>query len=559
MNELKIGKVSIDLVTYATQGNAVLGIRGTGKTYTATWIAEQMLKSGIPWIAFDPIGVWRYLKVPGKGKGSKVVVAGGEGQDLPLTEETAPEIVRSAMQQNIPLILDLYDMKTATKAAQRRIVEKSVEVLLYENKGLRHVFIEEAAEFVPQQVGPDCGKVYAMIESLVRMGGNRSIGCTLINQRAEQLNKSVLELCACLFLHGQKGKNSITSLQKWLNFVDKQTAETISQFLPVMGPGECWVWPQEATRPVHVQRMPEKDSLHPDRKNPQLHALEQKKTDVGEFVTKLQTNLADILEKKKADDPAELRKRIRDLEKQVKEHRPEIKEVPVLTASDRKELNDLATSLHNIVTDASKVMDIAIGKLEKFKLLDVHVPRMAPKQSDIFRSERPQILKRYPQGAIPAQSNGDLSTLERDILRTLVQYPEGLSAVQVALHVEKSHTSGHYNNMLGKLRSRGYIAGMNSHMTVTADGKAVAGNVDPLPTGEELLARWVGKLDKLSGQILQFLAAQYPSTASKEAVAECLGYSASSGHFKNMLGKMRTLGVIQGSNAAMKASDNFFR
>ena len=86
---------------YANQGNAILGIRDSGKSYTATWLAERLLDADIPFVAFDPIGVWRNLKLPGKGKGYEVVVA-GDGGDLPLTPESAPEIVRAAMRGKHP-------------------------------------------------------------------------------------------------------------------------------------------------------------------------------------------------------------------------------------------------------------------------------------------------------------------------------------------------------------------------------------------------------------------------------------------------------------------------
>lgn len=175
-------KFSIDSIDYASQGNAILGIRGSGKSYTATFIAEQLMGDGIPFIAFDPIGIWRNLKIGKDGPGYPVVVAGENG-DLPLTPESAPDIVRAAMKENVSLVVDLYSMQLS-KADWRSIVEQSIRLLLYENKpcGLRHIFIEEAAEFIPQRVGPGDGRVYAEIEKLARMGGNASLGYTLINQ-----------------------------------------------------------------------------------------------------------------------------------------------------------------------------------------------------------------------------------------------------------------------------------------------------------------------------------------------------------------------------------------
>jgi DNA helicase HerA-like ATPase len=78
---MKIQNVQINALDFASQGNAILGIRDSGKSYTATWLAEQLLNEGIPFVAFDPIGVWRYLKMgKGKNKGYPVVVAGDVGR-----------------------------------------------------------------------------------------------------------------------------------------------------------------------------------------------------------------------------------------------------------------------------------------------------------------------------------------------------------------------------------------------------------------------------------------------------------------------------------------------
>lgn len=82
---LHLGNLKLSMTDFASQGNAILGIRDSGKSYTATYIAERMLDAGIPFVAFDPIGIWKYLRVAGQGKGYSVVVAGGRNGDLPLT------------------------------------------------------------------------------------------------------------------------------------------------------------------------------------------------------------------------------------------------------------------------------------------------------------------------------------------------------------------------------------------------------------------------------------------------------------------------------------------
>jgi DNA helicase HerA-like ATPase len=138
-------------------------------------------------------------------------------------------IVEAAMQNGVSLVIDLFHMGLS-KADWRAIVRDCVRLLLHKNKnyGLRHVFLEEAAEFAPQKVLD--GLVYAEIEKLARMGGNARLGYTLINQRAQELNKAVLELCDNLFLHRQKGKNALDSLKKWLEIAGASGSEAFRRF-----------------------------------------------------------------------------------------------------------------------------------------------------------------------------------------------------------------------------------------------------------------------------------------------------------------------------------------
>ena len=51
-----------------TQTFAILAIRRVGKTYTASVIAEEMMKAGLPFVALDPIGAWWGLRAGADGK-----------------------------------------------------------------------------------------------------------------------------------------------------------------------------------------------------------------------------------------------------------------------------------------------------------------------------------------------------------------------------------------------------------------------------------------------------------------------------------------------------------
>lgn len=335
-----LGKVSAEIIEYASQGSAVLGIRDSGKSYTATGIAEHMMDAGIPFTALDPVGIWRFLRVPGAGahaKGYPVVVAGGEAPDLPLSPDTVQDLVRAAMRERVSLVIDLYSMDLS-KADWRRIVAIAVRTMLYENKlyGLRHIFIEEAAEFVPQVIPRDgvSGQVYAEIEKLARMGGNAMLGYTLINQRAEQINKAVLELCANMLLHRQTGKNSIDSLAKWLKVSGAGVGHELTSSLPTLAAGECWAWISGSTTPVRT-KVPAKRSFHPDRRA--LHgtgaAAPGAAVDVAGFVDTMRAQLPAIAAEAAANDPARLKAQIVELQKLLDQRRAEAFDPAVVEAA----------------------------------------------------------------------------------------------------------------------------------------------------------------------------------------------------------------------------------
>ena len=75
------------------------------------------------------------------------------------------------------------------------------------------------------------------------------VGVTLINQRAEEVNKAVLELCDNLFLHRTKGKNSLASLTKWLDLGAVKDTGVVIDSLSTLPTGECWAWLREGSVP----------------------------------------------------------------------------------------------------------------------------------------------------------------------------------------------------------------------------------------------------------------------------------------------------------------------
>lgn len=379
-----------DAQTAGSQGNAILGIRDSGKSYTAIEIAERFFDAGVPWVALDPSGRWRFIRVPGHGKGYPVVVSGGQAGDLPLTVEGAPALVRAAMESGISLVLDLYDVNIS-KADWKRIVADVVRVLFFENAphGLRHIFIEEAAEFCPQRIGPDQGRVYSEIERLARMGGNARLGYTLINQRAEEVNKAVLELCDNLYLHRQKGRNSLTALTKWLDVADvKPGGREIIQSLPTLPQGECWAWMAGTDRPVLV-KVPAKNSAEPDRRAMRGDVVAHSKpaVDVTSFIQQMRAALAG--EKPKATQP---RKTIIQEDPDVKESEARALRAENETLKARLRELEQQLSLPPMTAPAALDMDAIYAEVKRRAQNDAALLRVLMEKPEIEVSISRRVL-----------------------------------------------------------------------------------------------------------------------------------------------------------------------
>lgn len=562
--EFNLGKLRIDAPAYGSQGNAVLGIRDSGKTYTATEIAEKLFEAGIPFTTFDPTGVWRFLRVPGAGRGYPVVVAGGKDGDLPLTVAGAPEIVRAAMKNGVSIVLDLTD-QNLSKADWKRIVKSCVRVMLSENAqhGLRHVFIEEAAEFIPQRVID--GDVYAEVEKLARIGGNSRLGYTLINQRSQEVSKAVLELCENLFLHRQKGKNALDSLAKWFDLAEVAERKEIMKSLPNLPSGQCWAWMGGADEIPILIKVPAKNSHHPDRRamRGDVAVLAKSAVDVGSFVSSMKVSLVEIEETDKANDPKLLR--------------AEIARLTALTKAPTNVPQNIPADPNALQNAEARGYGRGWQECERqvrpqFEALKQLAGITVKNFCDSFQSNiRGEVLALDPSGApvvsptpaptrapVPAvarkpspaaSGDGTIQRREMKVLEAVARWKSiGFaqpSRVQVAFLSGYTPSGGGYRNILGALRAAGYLSYPNADaVALTETGEAASAHIGGF-SKDDLVAGITQVLDPREKRVLDPIMEHFPKSVARGKVAEVTGYEPTGGGYRNILGKLRSVGLIQ--------------
>lgn len=133
-----------------TQTFAILAMRGVGKTYTASVLAEEFSKASLPFAVLDPTGAWWGLRAgaDGKSAGYPVTILGGDHGDVPL-EEAAGKVIAALLAEEAPQLV--IDLSLFSKSAMRRFVADFAEELYRKNRNPLHL-IMDTHEFRADQV-----------------------------------------------------------------------------------------------------------------------------------------------------------------------------------------------------------------------------------------------------------------------------------------------------------------------------------------------------------------------------------------------------------------------
>eukprot|EP01037_Dinobryon_pediforme_P011466 gene11466-11559_t len=457
-------------IDYANQGNSIIGIRGSGKTYTAMKLAEQLMLSNIPIIAFDPTGIWQNLRYGDHGKkGFPIVVAGGLHPDIELSSENCTQIIEAALSENISLVIDLQGRATATKTKWLYIVSSCIDYLMQHNldHGLRHIFIEEAAEFVPQRPNPGGAMAYSKLEAMARMGRNYGLGYTLINQRPEEIAKAIFEISEMVIVHRQSGKNSLKSMRDWLNYKDVSDTKIVES-IPKLQNGECWAIDNKGE--ILIKVLP-KDTFHPDPKKGNNTAPLKSATDISGFIERFR-DLVAFEEERPKTSAHKTDHRLNDLEKEVESLKFTIGILQADNGILKKQNRELSKKLSAVIEIVNNPLPDEISQHSTVTI-------------DFPSDEKPKI---YIQEKKPSVSPGKTTGGMLRILKAAAMfYPKIVSKQRIGTLTGLSINSGTFGTYLATLKRDGLISASSHGIVATESGLDQAGKVEPLPSDPAVL------------------------------------------------------------------------
>lgn len=546
---------SLPLDTFVTSTQAILAKKGSGKSYTGSVQAEELLAAGQQVVVVDPTGAWWGLRsgADGASPGFPIAVLGGDRGDVPL-EPAAGEVIADAIaREHFSAVLDLSLFR---KGEANRFMAAFLETLYRRNRAALHVFIDEADTVAPQKPFGDEARTLGATEDLVRRGRIRGIGVTLITQRPQVLAKNVLsqvDMLTCLRMNHPK---DLAAIREWVDVrAELRQAEAMIASLPSLPIGEAWLWAPatDLFERVQIRRRRTFDSGSTPKAGERA-ATPRVLAPID--IARLGATIAATAEQVKANDPVALRARVAELEKRLAGKTVAHLEVrtierPVLTDGLVSQLNALVSELQRVIGEATALQgtqQLATSERQRIARQQPADGPPSPAPRRVYPSKHAAVAYDHRPGESAGPSDPRLTGPERRILEALTwmeSIGQTTPAVEaVAFLADYRPGGGAFGNVRSALRTKGLVDYPDpGAIALTDQGRAWAPR-PPAPGSAEQLRSTV--LDRLAGperRVLEPLIAEYPEAIAVAELAARAGYGARGGAFNNVRGRLRTLGL----------------
>lgn len=302
-----------------TQKLGWLGVTGSGKTYGASKLAELMVQAGAQIVVLDPVGVWYGLRLKEDGKTPsdiKIPIFGGLHADVPLEYTAGALVANLVVDKGISVIIDVSQFESDTQKS--RFAQEFADRFFFRKKAepsAVHLFIEECQEFVPQNPQREETRMLHAFTRMQKLGRNFGIGSSYISQRPQEVNKKALNMAQTLFVFRTTGSQERAAIEKWIG--DKGLDQDIAGDLPKIVTGHCHVWSPEFLKISNMVRIDRKETFNASA-TPEVGRIAKARHLAPVDLENIKSSIAASIEKAKAEDPKELKKKISDLEKQMR-------------------------------------------------------------------------------------------------------------------------------------------------------------------------------------------------------------------------------------------------
>lgn len=220
---------TLPIVEILTGRGFITGKSGSGKSNTASVIAEELLSNNYNCLIIDTEGEYFGLKE----QYQLLHVGGDDFADVQVKPTHAGKIAEIAVEKNVPVILDVsgYDDVSAGEELIRAVLS---EIFTLEKRVRKPflVMVEELQEYLPQRGGAT--ELADLLERITKRGRKRGMGICGISQRPSSVDKNFITQCDWMVWHRL---NWETDLKVVRQIIGTDRAGSIEDF----DPGEAFL------------------------------------------------------------------------------------------------------------------------------------------------------------------------------------------------------------------------------------------------------------------------------------------------------------------------------
>jgi len=529
----------MDLTKALDAPTAIVGAVGSGKTFLGKMLVEQLLHDNRRVIIIDPTGVWWGLRAGHDGNaggGFPVTIFGGDHADVAI-DPTKGEVLATAIAaREVQAIIDISDMTGGEKV---RFLTAFLTKLYVLNRAALYLVVDEADEVAPQNPMPDERQLSGIFDKIVRRGRVRGFRPLMITQRPAVLHKNVLSQIGTLIAMKLTSPQDRAAIDAWVKGnADNEQAKAVMTSLASLQRGEGWVWSPAA-------------GILERRQFPPIVTFDSSRTpQVDEIVVEPALSPVDVED-------------LRDemfvggqqwTENEVKSAKSAVDIQKLCTEAEERgydrgikegETRGFKAGFVDGVNAARRVIDEMpldqLGHAALARAVDRTTPvKIVSFEPAVRRPEIKQAQREKTQRATAAmeQVASGFTAPQVKVLRAVGMWAalgKTPTKPMVAMIAGYSHSSGGFGNLLGQLRTAGAIEYPEpGAIRLVAD----IGKMGPSEAKEAFFGKLTGPQRKVVD------ALEHAGELTKKALGEATGYSPSSGGFGNILGQLRTLGVI---------------
>lgn len=531
-----------------SQHAVALGKTGKGKSSVLRYLVEHLLRKKKRVCVIDPKGDWWGLKysADGKGPGFPVIAfgnfKGNRAGDVPINDRSGKHVAELISSGNRPCILGFNGW---SQGAMTRFWIDFAQTLFNTNSGELYLVGDEFHNFAPKGkiLTPEVGMCLYWSNKILSEGRGLGLICLIASQRPQKVHNDSLTCCETLIALGVTHSADRGAVKDWVDGCgDMERGKVVLNSLASLKRGEAYVWSPEIGFGPELVKFPKYstfDSFAP----PQLQAKVNAKGWDDVDLQDVKAKLASVIEEHKANDPAELKKQIAALKKELatkseESTKTEIKEVPAISRDQMLELEAKYRALDAAGIGLRETIDKFIGSIQQVVSAKAaaHRPNAANGLARGIKIVRP-IAERQPAALDGGGHASAMTGTQQKILDTISMLRvRGLTPNRemIARWLSIHPNGGRYGSDLAWLRAQGFLKGCE-----LTDSGVAAVSPNAQATGPDL-ARAV--LEGTEQNIFDQLAGG--AEFDRESLAAALGIHPNGGRYGSNLARLRTMGLI---------------